>query len=86
MSSDAEVLYIMMGSPLNSMVLSHVRERAGEAIIQRVEVSGRCLLLDLSNGDRESLNFLRLNQEAAMQFAVNCPGFRGGLTQVVSSW
>ena len=56
---------------LNSMVLARMRERAGEAAIQRVVASGKSLSLDLSTGERETLDLQRLSHAAAMRLDVH---------------
>lgn len=56
---------------LNSLVLARIRERAGEAAIQGVGVSGRSLLLDLSTGARETLDLQRLSHVAAIKIDVH---------------
>ena len=56
---------------LNSMVLARIRERAGGAAIQRVDASGKSLSLELSTGDRETLDLQRLSHAAAMKLDVH---------------
>ena len=56
---------------LNSVVLARVRERAGEAVIQRVEASRGSLSLDFSTGERETLDLHRLSHAAAVKLNVH---------------
>lgn len=56
---------------LNALVLAHVHEQAGEAAIQRVEVSGPKLLLYMSSGELEILELQRLSQAAATKLDVH---------------
>lgn len=56
---------------LNSAILARMRERGGEAVIQRVEASGGRLSLDFSTGERETLDLQRLSHAAAMKLDVH---------------